>query len=75
MIFTKYTMQLSWHVRVFPSISALPNTDEQKPAGEDRTAILCFLASLLDQLQVQRSKTRYLIILSQSLQLVMSQVS
>ena len=53
MIFTKYTVQLRWHVRVFPSISALPNTDEQKPAGEEGAAILSFLASLLDQLQVR----------------------
>ena len=62
MIFTKYSVQLRWHMRVFPSISALPNTDQHKPAGEDGSTILCFLASLLEQLQVRSSKRRYLLI-------------
>ena len=57
MIFTKYSVQLRWHVRVCPSISALPSTEQQKPAGEKGLTVLCFLASLLKQLQVRRSKS------------------
>lgn len=62
MIFTKYTVQLRWHMKVFPSISASPNTDQQKPPGEEGLTILCFLASLLGQLQVRRSKRHYPVI-------------